>query len=119
MAAAYGRDRTRYAQGSPFVAGLPLPVSRTALGQGVTATFYRGTDFARQPIASRTDLQLDVNWNWIAPAPGVDPSDFSARFSGTITPPEPGIYRFALERRPCDPKAAIERYAIPLQAPPP
>src|SRR5258708_20162025 len=114
MAAAYGRDRTRYAQGSPFVAGLPLPVSRTALGQGVTATFYRGTDFARQPIASRTDPQLDVNWNWIAPPPGVDPSDFSARFSGTITPPEPGISRFALKRRRSAATAQIQRYAPPF-----
>src|SRR5438445_3683748 len=115
MTAAYGANRVRYAQGSPFVAGLPLPVSRTALGQSVTATFYKGTDFAGHPIASRTDPQLDVNWNWIAPAPGVDPSNFSARFTGTITPPEPGIYRFALERRRCDTKAEVERYAIRIE----
>src|SRR5947199_4067357 len=30
--AAFGAERVRYAQGSPFVAELPLPVSRTALG---------------------------------------------------------------------------------------
>jgi beta-glucosidase len=115
MIAAYGADRVSYAQGSPFVAGLPLPVSRTALGQGVTATFYKGTELAGPPVATRSYPQLDLNWNWIAPAPGVDPSDFSARFSGTITPPEPGVYRFALERRRCDGNAEIERYAIRIE----
>jgi beta-glucosidase len=78
----------------------------------VTATFYKGTDFAGPAAATRTYPQLDVNWNWIAPAPGVDPSNFSARFTGTITPPERGVYRFALERRRCDANAEIERYAI-------
>jgi beta-glucosidase len=115
MIAAYGADRVSYAQGSPFVAGLPLPVSRTALGQGVTATFYKGADFAGQPVAMRSYPQLDLNWNWIAPAPGVDPSDFSARFTGTITPPEPGTYSLALERRRCDANAVVERYAIRIE----
>src|SRR5439155_4905218 len=115
MIGAYGPGRVSYAQGSPFVAGLPLPISRTALGQGVTATFYKGTGYAGQPVATGSYPQLDVNWNWIAPAAGVDPSDFSARFTGTITPPEPGVYRFALERRRCDAKAEIERYAIRIE----
>ena len=115
MIAAYGEDRVAYAQGSPFVAELPLPVSRTALGQGVIATFYKGTDFAGQPVATRAYRDLDVNWNWITPAPEVDPSDFSVRFTGTITPPEPGVYRFALERRRCDAKAEVERYAIRIE----
>jgi beta-glucosidase len=112
MIAAYGAERVSYAQGAPFVRGLPLAVSRTALGQGVTATFYKGTNFAGKPVATATYPQLDVNWNWIAPALGVDPADFSVRFTGTIMPPEPGVYRFALERRRCDTNAEVERYAI-------
>ena len=112
MTAAFGAERVSYAQGSPFVAELPLPVSRTALGQGVTATFFKGTELAGAPVATAKYRELDVNWNWVAPAPGVDPSNFSVRFTGTIAPPEPGVYRFQLERRRCDAKAELERYTI-------
>ena len=115
MTAVFGGGHVLYAQGSPFVAELPLPVSRTALGPGVTATFFKGTAFAGPPVATAKYRDLDVNWNWIAPAPGVDPSDFSVRFTGTIAPPEPGAYRFQLERRRCDAKAEIERYTIRIQ----
>src|SRR6185503_436349 len=76
MIAAYGADRVRYAEGSPFVSGLPLVVPRTALAIGVSATFFNGTDLAGPPVATERLPQLDVNWNWIAPAPGVNPADF-------------------------------------------
>ena len=112
MIAAYGADRVQYAEGSPFVSGLPLVVPRTALANGVTATFYNGTDFAGSAVATERLPQIDVNWNWIAPAPGVNPADFSVRFTGTITPPEPGSYVFQLERRRCDDSATVERYTL-------
>jgi beta-glucosidase len=119
MIAAYGANRVAYAQGSPFVAELPLAVPRTALGEGVTATFYKGTDFAGSPIATTRHHELDVNWNWIAPATGVDPSDFSVRFTGVITPPAPGTYTFQFERRRCDANAQVERYTIRIEGSPP
>lgn len=112
MIAAYGADRVHYGEGSPFVGELPLVVPRTAFSGGVTATFFNTTDLAGEPIVTERLPQIDVNWNWIAPAPGVNPADFSVRFSGTITPPEPGTYRFQLERRRCDPNAIVERYTI-------
>ncbi|HET7817023.1 MAG TPA: glycoside hydrolase family 3 C-terminal domain-containing protein [Sphingomicrobium sp.] len=115
MIAAYGADRVAYAQGSPFVAELPLPVPRTALGGGVTGTFYRGTDFSGAPVATQRYRELDLNWNWVAPAPGVDPAEFSVRFAGTIAPPEPGEYRFQLERRRCDARSTVERYTIRIE----
>ena len=37
------------------------------------------------------------------------------RFTGTIAPPEPGTYRFQLERRRCDAKAELERYTIRIE----
>ena len=115
MIAAYGDERVSYAQGSPFVSELPLPVSRTALGEGVTATFYKGTELSGAPVATRSYRELDVNWNWISPAVGVDSRDFSARFSGTLQVPEPGTYRFQLERRRCDANAQVERYTIRIE----
>jgi len=115
ITAAYSAERVRYAQGSPFVGELPLPVSRTTLGRGVTASFYKGTDLSGPAVASRVYPELDVNWNWISPAPGVDSRDFSVRFSGTLQVPEPGTYKFQLERRRCDANAQVERYTIRVE----
>jgi beta-glucosidase len=115
MIAAYGDERVSYAQGSPFVSELPLPVSRTVLGEGVTATFYKGTELSGAPVATRRYPEFDLNWNWISPATRVDSSDFSVRFSGTLRVPEPGTYRFQLERRRCDANAQVERYVIRIE----
>jgi beta-glucosidase len=115
ITATYGAHRVRYAQGSPFVSELPLPVARTALAEGVTATFYKGTELAGTPVATQRYREFDVNWNWISPAAGVNPGDFSVRFTGTIQVPEPGTYRFQLERRRCDANARVERYTIRIE----
>jgi beta-glucosidase len=101
---------TGYAQGSAFVDGAAVPVARTALL--VTARFYAGTDFAGVPLATRTEQEIDHNWNWIAPAPGVDPKNFSVRWEGILQVPAPGDYTFELQRRRCDAAADVERYAI-------
>jgi beta-glucosidase len=45
----------------------------------------------------------------------VNPADFSVRFTGMITPPEPGTYTFQLERRRCDDNATIERYVLHIE----
>src|SRR5206468_9944066 len=58
MTAAFGANRVRYAQGSPFVAELPLPVSRTALGEGGTATFFKGTEPSGAPGATAKYTEL-------------------------------------------------------------
>ncbi|HMC93001.1 MAG TPA: glycoside hydrolase family 3 N-terminal domain-containing protein, partial [Allosphingosinicella sp.] len=111
---ALARDyRTAYAQGSAFVDGAALPVPRTALS--VTARFYRGTEFAGAPAATQAEREIDHNWNWVAPAPGVDPKDFSVRWEGTLRLPGPGDYSFELQRRRCDAAAQIERYTIRLE----
>ena len=93
MTAAFGAER--YAQGSPFVAELPLPVSRTALRQGVTATFFKGTELAGAPVATAKHRELDVNWNWVAPAPGVYQSNFSVRFTARSRRRSPGSIAFS------------------------
>jgi beta-glucosidase len=111
---ALARDyRTAYAQGSAFVDGAALPVPRTALS--VTARFYRGTQFAGAPAATQAEREIDHNWNWVAPAPGVDPKDFSVRWEGTLRLPGPGDYSFELQRRRCDAAAQVERYTIRIE----
>lgn len=105
--------RTGYAQGSAFVDGAAVTVPRTALA--LTARFFAGTDFAGPPLATRAERELDHNWNWIAPAPGVDPKNFSVRWEGLLRVPAAGDYRFELQRRRCDAAAEVERYAIRIE----
>jgi beta-glucosidase len=108
--ALHGRYRVDYAQGSGFVDGAAVPVPRTALA--MTARFYRGTEFAGRPLAINGEREIDHNWNWIAPAPGVDPRNFSVRWEGILRVPAAGDYSFELQRRRCDPGADVERYTI-------
>jgi beta-glucosidase len=102
-----------YAQGSAFVDGAAVPVPRTALS--VTARFYRGTEFAGAPVANQAEREVDHNWNWVTPALGVDPKDFSVRWEGIVQLPGPGDYSFELQRRRCDAAAQVERYAIRIE----
>ncbi|HEY0310927.1 MAG TPA: glycoside hydrolase family 3 C-terminal domain-containing protein [Allosphingosinicella sp.] len=103
--------RAAYAQGSVFVDGAAVPVPRTALS-GVKARFYAGTELAGPPLAVRDEREIDHNWNWLAPAPGVDPKSFSVRWEGTLQLPAGGDYSFELQRRRCDAAATVERYSI-------
>jgi beta-glucosidase len=112
---AFPKARIGYAQGSAFADGTAVAVPRSALPGGVTATFFKGTDFSGPPAATRRYAEIDHNWNWIAPAKNVDPRDFSVRWSATFRPPAPGDYRFELQRRRCDGASKVERYTITLE----
>jgi beta-glucosidase len=113
--AALPKSRIRYAQGSAFAEGTAVPVPRSAFAAGVTGTFFKGTDLKGPAVATRRYAEIDHNWNWIAPAKGVDPRNFSVRWSATLKPPAAGDYRFELQRRRCDSSAEIERYTIKLE----
>ena len=104
-----------FAQGTAFAEGASVPVPRTAFAGGVTATFFRGTGFAGAPVATRRYGEIDHNWNWTVPAPGVDPRNFSVRWSATFQPPAAGDYRFELQRRRCDAASQLEHYRIELE----
>ncbi|MEI9927236.1 MAG: glycoside hydrolase family 3 C-terminal domain-containing protein [Sphingomonas sp.] len=110
--AAFRSAHVVYAQGSPYVEALALPVPRTVFGAGLKASFYNGTAFAGAPIATRIEREIEHNWNAVAPAPGVDPNGYSVRWTGTITPPAPGDYSFQFNLRRCNAKTDTESYTI-------
>ena len=113
--AALPKASVSYAQGSPFAEGAAVAVPRTAFATGVTATFFKGIGLAGRAIVTRHYDQLDYNWNWITPAPGVDPKEFSVRWTGMLKVPAPGDYRFELQRRRCDADSQIDRYTIDIE----
>lgn len=69
----------------------PTPVNP---GEGVwTTQFYNNETLTGPPVLTRIDHTIDFDWWEDAPAPGVNPDFFSARWTGTITVDE-GIYSF-------------------------
>jgi len=118
MEAVFGAGQIAYAQGAPFADTIATPVPRSVFGQGLRAEFFNGTEFAGPVVATRTDRQIDFDWNAVAPAPGVDPNAFSARWTGTITPPAPGDYSFEVADRRCDPSEDRQTYKLEIEGAP-
>ncbi|WP_405770768.1 glycoside hydrolase family 3 C-terminal domain-containing protein [Streptomyces sp. NBC_00080] len=60
-------------------------------GHGVTATYWNDTDFRGTPAATRTE-----NGPGLTTPPASLASAYSVRWTGTLTPPETGLYRFTM-----------------------
>ncbi|TCP33236.1 glycoside hydrolase family 3 C-terminal domain-containing protein [Sphingomonas sp. BK235] len=119
IAAALGNNRVTFAQGAPFVEQVAVTVPRTIFGaQGVTARFWNGAGFAGPVIATRTEREIDNDWNGIAPAPGVDQTAFSAEYAGTLTVPANGEYVFEIGDRRCDWSEDQQTYVLSIEGQP-
>jgi beta-glucosidase len=81
----------RVAQGS--LGDMPLPdiVPSSALGGGLQGSYWSNGDFAGAPALTRIDPTIDL-----AAAPAGVGALWSARWTGNLTPPESGLYRFSL-----------------------
>jgi GH43 family beta-xylosidase len=60
---------------------------------GLRGVYYRG---ALDAVVDRVDTNFDISWDG-EPAPGVGADDFAVRWTGTLVPPAPGMYAFALD----------------------
>jgi beta-glucosidase len=99
-----------YAQGSPYVGLLPVPVPsaafRPALGAstpGLKAEYFPNLDFSGKPAVVRVDPAVQFDWDAAAPAKAVPMKAFAVRWTGTMTPPGPGDYTFSLTTPDCYP----------------
>jgi beta-glucosidase len=114
-----GRAKILYAQGSPYVEGVPLPVPRTAFRAGpgeakigLAAEYFDNSDFRGKPVLKRTDPQIDFDWNSASPATGIPANEFGVRWTGTIRVPKAGDYSFDVSFAHCYPCFSRESYAI-------
>jgi len=81
-----------YAQGTLGTNALPaVPASAFS---GLTATYYGSADLTGSPIAVEPVANLDITGN---PAAVGSATTWSARYTGTITAPADGTYRFSLQ----------------------
>ncbi len=62
-------------------------------GAGLLGSYYAGTALAGTPLVQRIEA-VNFSWGNAAPAIGVPADQFSVRWSGTITIPTTGSYRF-------------------------
>ncbi|MDF1512379.1 MAG: PA14 domain-containing protein [Anaerolineae bacterium] len=71
--------------GQPAVAPLPGPW---------TAEYFNSRDLTKAPVLVRTDAEINYDWGWESPAPGVPANQFAVRWTGTFDFPK-GTYRFS------------------------
>jgi outer membrane protein OmpA-like peptidoglycan-associated protein len=62
-------------------------------GDGFKAEYYNGANF-EQKVLTRVDKQINFFLHWDSPAPGIDPSYFSVRWTGQFYAPKTGTYQF-------------------------
>ncbi len=72
---------------------LCMGIGLMAQEQGLTGEYYDGKNFNKK-IMTRTDYQIQFYWDNVAPAKGMDPQDFSVRWTGQIKAPKSGEYMF-------------------------
>lgn len=105
-----GRAKIVYSQGSSFTSELPIGVPPSAfhLGAndaevGLKGEYFANTNFSGSPVVTRTDPQMDFDWQSASPVPGLTSSEYSVRWSGTIQAPGPGEYKFQFREGDCSP----------------
>ena len=75
---------------------VPVPASalRRPNGErGLSAEYFTNKNLQGPPALSRVDETVNFDWGMSNPAPGLPADDFSARWTGKITPTVSGSYR--------------------------
>ena len=105
-----------YAQGSTLAEGVGVPVPRTAFGpnQGLKTEFFATADWTGRPITVTREPEVQADWENAKPTPEIDTTDYSVRWSGTLTAPAPGHYVFTIESGDSFPYSPRESYRLLL-----
>ncbi|MFC8733117.1 glycoside hydrolase family 3 C-terminal domain-containing protein [Luteimicrobium sp. NPDC057192] len=92
-----------YAQGYSTIGGGALPAvpsqyltPASGTGHGLTGEYFTNTTLNGSPTVTRTDSYVGFGWNGQPPAAGVPASNFSVRWTGTLTAPTTGTYTFSV-----------------------
>ena len=99
--------RILYAQGATLVEGFAMPIEHTALhpaqgtGDGLTGEYFNSPDLSGQPVLTRTDRNINFNWDKVVPVDGLQRNNYSVRWSGTFTPPAEGQYQLGVRVNYC------------------
>jgi beta-glucosidase len=121
MRAEFPNAKILYAQGSPYVSELPVPVPETAFhpsanssAAGLKGEYFASSAMTGKPVLTRTDHLINFDWNAASPVPGVPMKNFGVRWTGTITAPAPGDYSFTVRLAGCYHCGDVEGYTVYL-----
>lgn len=64
--------------------------------QGLTGEYFANVDLSGTPAVVRTEAGVNFAWNNGSPAAGIPPNNWSARWTGALTPLESGEFTFCL-----------------------
>lgn len=80
-----------------YAAGLEtgLPVPASAL-QDLRGEYFNNPDLTGAPVLTRSDEGIRFNWDTVSPAPSIPRTNFSVRWTGTLTAPTTGEYALDL-----------------------
>jgi beta-glucosidase len=122
---AFGVNQIRYAQGSPYVSELPVPVPRTLLHPaegdprfGLQGEYFDNVSFEGAPSMTRLDQQVAFDWDAATPYKSISPSHFGVRWTGTIQVPVAGDYAFSFTLAHCYPCGDAENLKVYLDGKP-
>jgi beta-glucosidase len=98
-----------YAQGSPYVEGISVPVPQTVFSsrsdgtgeRGLKAEYFNGANLEGSPVITRVDRHIDFDWNAASPVAGISGKSLSVRWTGSITPPAAGAIDFGFSLAHC------------------
>lgn len=74
-----------------------LGYENEAPGDGVTAMYFDNEDFIGDPAFDRVDSAVDFQWDNEEPAPGINPDNFSVKWTTWLRVPISGKYNFFSE----------------------
>ncbi len=72
--------------------GVPIPPSALKL----SAEYFTNRTLAGNAVLIQPETQIQADWNTVAPAPGIGRTNFSVRWTGTLTAPVTGHYTLQL-----------------------
>ncbi len=105
-----GRSKIVYAQGSVFTSELSAVVPRTVFGAGLKGEYFSNADLSGTPVVTRTDQNLDFDWQSASPVDGLSSTQYSVRWTGTIQAPGAGDYKFSFHNADCYPCSGSNVY---------
>jgi len=103
----FSSAKITYAQGATLVEGFAMPIEHTALhpasgsGNGLTGEYFSSPDLSGAPVLTRTDRNINFNWDKVVPVDGLQRNNYSVRWTGTFTPAAPGEYKLGVRVNYC------------------
>jgi beta-glucosidase len=86
-----------YAAGDSNGNPVPSQYLKTPGGAtGLQGQYYNNTTMTGTPVLTRTDANVDFNWNGASPGTGVNSTNWSAKWTGSLIPPTTGNYTLSL-----------------------